>query len=356
MPSDSNTHEKKTIYLEDPRGAEQAVAAKTFAAIDLGTNSCRLLVVQSAPSGFDVIDAFSRIVRLGEGLSRSGRLSQTAMTRAISALRVCARKIRAHGCVIARGVTTAACRAAENSQEFLSLITQETGLTIEMISSEEEAKLSLLGCAPLLDHTKKRALVFDIGGGSTEVMWVETNLQEPKIIDWLSLPVGVVTFSEFSEEQRRATLEHVYHKLSVFGQIHAIDDYIESNTIQLIGSSSTVATLAALHLQLPRYDRSIVDGYDMDQHSLRGALDYLYAMTPEERIEHPCVGSGRADLIHAGARIFECIHQIFPSQSVRVADRGVREGILAQLMKDHLAQQLAPNRIHDRSILNRQTA
>ena len=322
---------------------------RTFAALDLGTNNCRLLIAKpaavraAAPTAppFVIVDAFSRIVRLGEGLGQSGALSPAAMNRAIDALKVCAGKLRRRNVTIMRNVATEACRRASNCGEFLARVKDETGLAIETISTGEEAALALAGCSPLLDVTTPEALVFDIGGGSTELMWAKLDPAggEPELIDYLSLPYGVMNLAEradcdcLSRDAFEALIDQVRDKAEAFEARHNIRARIAAGRLQMLGSSGTVTTLAGIRMGLPCYDRSRVDGSHMDFAELRSVIDHLLALDCKARALEPCIGPSRADLVLAGCAILEAICRTWPVGRLRVADRGVREGILLTLMR-----------------------
>ena len=308
------------------------------AALDLGTNNCRLLVARPAEGGFQIVDAFSRVVRLGEGLGESGRLSEAAMKRTIEALRVCATKIRRRGVEHGRYVATAACRNAENCDEFVGRVAAETGLHIETISAKEEARLTVAGCFPLLDGDVSRSLVFDIGGGSTEVMWLVRNGDTQEMVDWISMPFGVVSLTErfgqgpFDPTGWEAIVGELQDRLAPFCEAHGILDHVGNAGVQMLGSSGTVTTLAGLTMELERYERSRVDGAFLEFGDVHSLTARLSAMTAEERSAHPCIGSERADMMAAGCAILEAICRRWPVGRLRVADRGVREGILVDLM------------------------
>ncbi|MGQ0675125.1 MAG: Ppx/GppA phosphatase family protein [Rhodospirillales bacterium] len=311
-----------------------------FAALDLGTNNCRLLVARPRDDGFRVIDAFSRIVRLGEGLGRNGALGERAMSRTIDALKVCAQKIDRRGVTHARHVATEACRRASNCQDFLGRVEAETGLRLEIISTREEAELALAGCAPLLDPLRPYALMFDIGGGSTEVLWLKLGPRRAlELIDWISLPYGVVGLAERHGPDEAltdwyaATAAEVAALLAPFEARHRVAARIASGEVQMLGSSGTVTTLAGVHLKLPRYDRAHVDGTYLTFDEIDRASRALAALTGPERAEQPCIGRERADLVVAGCAILAAICRTWPVGSLRVADRGVREGILFGLMR-----------------------
>ena len=316
----------------------------TYAAIDLGTNNCRLLVARPQDEGFRVVDAFSRIVRLGEGVEGNRRLSDAAMDRTIAALKVCADKMRRRKVTRARCVATAACSKAANCDEFLSRVDKEAGLYLETITAEEEAVLAVAGCRPLLEAEASHTLVFDIGGGSTELIWAENDPETGiKPIAVTSMPYGVVGIAEqhgsgeFSPEQYEALVQRLIGEFQDFEAAQNINAKMrpngtESGGVQMIGTSGTVTTLAGVHLGLEKYDRQQVDGLWLSFDIARDASEQLRRMSMEERATHPCIGRGRADLVVAGCAILEAIHRTWPCERLRVADRGVREGLLLSLM------------------------
>lgn len=328
---------------EQPDLPMRREAGPVYAALDLGTNNCRLLIARPAREGFRIVDAFSRIVRLGEGLSASGKLSGAAITRTLSALEVCRDKIAQRGAMRMRLIATEACRAAANGEEFLARVRDETGLQLEIIDRRTEAYLAAAGCAGLADPQARAVLLFDIGGGSTEVVWLDgedarrgSSAIEARVRNWVSLPLGVVSLAE------RFGGKHVDAALfeAMVGQVEtAIQPFVESleneercSRFHLLGTSGTVTTLAGVHLGLKRYDRRQVDGLWMSEEELFEAMDSLCAMSFEERAAHGCIGMERADLVLAGCAIFEGIRRCFPAPRVRIADRGLREGILMQMM------------------------
>ncbi|HUB97086.1 MAG TPA: Ppx/GppA phosphatase family protein [Stellaceae bacterium] len=311
------------------------------AALDLGTNNCRLLIARRQGDGFRIIDAFSRIVRLGEGLATTGRLSEAAMERTLGALRVCAGKVARSGACRARYVATEACRRAANCGDFLDRVRRDTGIGIEIISSDEEARLVVTGCAALLDPALPHGIVFDIGGGSTELAWIEIEgaPPRPRVRDYVSVPHGVVTFADrygghaVSEATYEAMVEEIHAALVPFARGHDTTALIAANRIQLLGSSGTVTTLASVHLDLPRYDRSRVDGSTLRFGDIERISRRLVALSWEKRAAHPCIGDERADLVLAGCAILEAICRLWPVGCLVVADRGIREGILLGLFQ-----------------------
>ncbi|HEX8579551.1 MAG TPA: Ppx/GppA phosphatase family protein [Allosphingosinicella sp.] len=322
-----------------PRSDRRPLPRHTYGALDLGTNNCRLLIARPAEDGFVVIDAFSRVVRLGEGLAASGRISDAAMDRAVSALSVCAEKLCRRRVTLARSVATEACRRAANGRHFVERVRRETGIALEIISPGEEARLAMLGCHRLLEPGDGPALIFDIGGGSTELVLVDTDGENtPQIKCWWSAPWGVVSLTE-SEGRHFADPEE---RLAAFGRMkervrHAFRRFAEllpadKTNIRLMGTSGTVTTLASVHLALPAYDRRAVDGLQMPSAAMRAVSGMLSRMSPEERSELPCIGTERSDLVVAGCAILEAIMEIWPAETLGVADRGIREGILRSLM------------------------
>ncbi len=330
--------------VERKNGEGSGRHAYTFAAIDLGTNNCRLLVARPSGDNFRVIDAFSRIVRLGEGMRDTGTLTDAAMSRTVDALRVCAAKMRRRRVDRARLVATDACRRAVNGAGFLDRVADETGLHLEIISPEEEARLALRGCAPLFAPDKRRALVFDIGGGSTEVMVLDTAAPDeygecPTLNGgWMSMPFGVVSLSEryggddLSLESYAEMIDDVDKRLAPFCDSNGIACSARNGELQMLGASGTVTTLTGVYLDLPRYDRARVDGAYLGFTSIQQISDRLRRMRCEERATHPCIGADRADLVVAGCAILEAMCRRWPVGQLRVADRGLREGILLDLM------------------------
>ncbi|MBX3582466.1 MAG: Ppx/GppA family phosphatase [Rhizobiaceae bacterium] len=317
-----------------------------FAALDLGTNNCRLLVaVPGRPGQFRVIDAFSRIVRLGEGLGASGRLSEAAMTRAVEALKVCGDKLRMRKIESARLVATEACRSAANGEEFLERVSRETALTLEIIDRKTEARLAVSGCGSLVERDTHGVVLFDIGGGSSEIALIDVSgHRSPRlashIVAWTSLPVGVVTLAEkfggrhVSRQTFQAMVEHVGGLLEGFVDRNRLNHLRAGERFHLLGTSGTVTTLAGVHLELDRYDRRRVDGLWMDGGSVDRMIDKLLGWDFQQRVGNACIGADRADLVLAGCAILEAIRAQWPSDRLRVADRGLREGILSELMGD----------------------
>ncbi|WP_420384512.1 Ppx/GppA phosphatase family protein [Novosphingobium sp.] len=315
-----------------------------YAAIDLGTNNCRLLIARPSGDHFVVIDAFSRVVRLGEGLAQSGQLSEAAMDRALAALQICADKLRRRNVHLARSVATEACRRATNGAQFIERVRRETGIRLDIITAQEEARLAVLGCHILLEHGEGPAMIFDIGGGSTEMVLVDTSDPVPRILDWQSVPWGVVSLTESigdiadSADARAAAYAEMRRLVRTgfasFAERVATEreGQADQGTIRLLGTSGTVTTLASLHLNLPHYDRSAVDGVIVPAASMRAISQRLASCSFEERIAVPCIGRERADLVVAGCAILETILDIWPAQRLGIADRGIREGILRSLM------------------------
>lgn len=360
-----------------------------YAALDLGTNNCRLLVARPQHDGFRVVDAFSRIVRLGEGLSASGRLSDEAMARTLDALKVCASKIRRRGATQVRAVATEACRRARNCEAFLARVRSETGIELEIISQDEEAKLAIYGCAPLIDPEVPDILLFDIGGGSTEVCWLKAarspgagpygagphgagphgagpngggpNESGPNgpgpngsgpngsrsrrltgedlsLYAWSSIPIGVISMAErfgggdLTPSDYDAMVGVMREAMSGFTELNDLGASIAGGEVQMLGTSGTVTTLVGVHFDLPRYDRSLVDGSYLDMETVHRICRRIAAMSYGERADHACIGAERADLVVAGCAILTALCSFWPAERLRVADRGLREGMLYTMM------------------------
>lgn len=312
---------------------------RAYAAIDLGTNNCRLLIAKPAADGFVVVDAFSRVVRLGEGLGQTGRLSDAAMDRAVAALSICADKLRRRHVALARSVATEACRKASNGADFIERVRRETGIVLDIITAEEEARLAVLGCHILLEPGDGPALIFDIGGGSTELVLVDSSGPVPDILDWMSVPWGVVTLteSESFDPDDAAARQAAYGRMrervmAGFADFARRLPVLPDEDRRLLGTSGTVTTLASLHLDLPCYNRDAIDGLIVPSDSMRAISTRLAGMSLAERRHLPCIGKERADLVVAGCAILESILDIWPAVRLGVADRGIREGILRALM------------------------
>ena len=313
----------------------------TYAALDLGTNNCRLLVARPAGHAFRVIDAFSRIIRLGEGISASGRISEAAIERAVSALSVCRDKMHHRRAGRARLIATEACRAAENGDAFRARILSEVGLDLEIIDRKTEAALAATGCTPLIDPETQGVILFDIGGGSSELVRLgpcaptRRGPPAPCIEGWVSIPLGVVTLAEryggheVTREIFAAMVEEVAQRIAAFAAAHGGD----MSRMHMLGTSGTVTTIAGVFLELPRYDRRRVDGCWLDDREVTEVVERLLAMSYAERVANACIGPERADLVLAGCAILEAIRRAFPCRRLRVADRGLREGMLVEMMR-----------------------
>ncbi len=320
--------------------APGAGTAGYFATIDLGTNNCRMMIAKPAATGFEVVDGYSRIVRLGEGVVTSNRLNDDAMGRTLNALRTCATKMKAWGVANIRCIATEACRRAENGEAFLKRVEQETGLLFEIVTPELEAHLTLHGCMPLFVADKPKTLLFDIGGGSTEIVWAEMlTPQSPKLLGVLSFPKGVVTLAETYRNDEADTetfariCADVSEILKPFGRQHGIADAIAADQIQMIGTSGTLTTLGALALNLERYDRRQVDGLEISFQTIEALVNQIVGMTMEARQAVPCIGRDRADLMLMGCAILTAICQLWPVGQLRAADRGIREGLLMEMIE-----------------------
>lgn len=318
--------------------------APLYGALDLGTNNCRLLIARPSRDGFRVVDSFSRIVRLGEGLSRTGRLDPRAMDRAYDALALCADRIVRKGVESVRlsAVATQACRAAENGAEFIDRVRKGTGLRLRIIDPAEEARLAVEGCLNLIDPKAEAVLIIDVGGGSTELSWLKREDADWKTTAWMSAPLGVVTLAERHPEPEGAGEDWYEAMVGDMGaaiaaggiEDAAMMELFLADRAHLVGTSGAITSLAGIHLNLPRYNRDRVDGLWMTRGDCEAAAERLKALGPDGRAKEACIGPDRADLVLAGAAILEAIQRAWPSERVRVADRGLREGLLLQQMRE----------------------
>ncbi|WP_208352993.1 Ppx/GppA phosphatase family protein [Pseudaestuariivita rosea] len=341
--------------------------AELYAALDLGTNSCRMLIAQPKGSQFHVVDSFSKSVQLGAGLESSGQLSESSMARAVQAIRICRQKLRRHKVRRMRLVATEACRRAQNGSEFMQYVRAETGLTLDIIEPEEEARLAVISCAPLVSVKTEQLLVVDIGGGSTELVWIDLSkvprhdrprsimrlhsgfeasdgpFPAAKVVDWISIPLGVATlrdqFDDVDDDAARFALMSWFFEESL-AEFSPYDLEQTREGFQVIGTSGTVTTVAASHLGLKRYDRNKVDGLRMTSDQIdRVIRDYL-ALGPEGRRVDPRIGRDRQALIMSGAAILQALLRVWPTDRLSVADRGLREGLLyAQMTEDGVLEE-----------------
>lgn len=356
--------------VQEKRGANRAPQAASrasgssalYAALDLGTNSCRMLIAEPRGAGFTVVDSFSKSVQLGLGLERSGRLSRGSMLRTVQALRICQQKLKRHKVKRMRLVATEACRRALNAREFIERVHRETGLRLDIIETEEEARLAVISCAPLVSPKTENLLVVDIGGGSTELVWIDlsnvpkhdrpqaimrlhsgfkpalTDMPHARVVDWISVPLGVATlreqFNDVEDDAARFALMSWYFEenLSEFTPYHVTEP---TERFQIVGTSGTVTTVAASHLGLRRYDRTKVDGLRMSTDQIDTVIRSYLAMGPSGRRADPRIGADRHALIMSGAAILQALMRCWPTDRLSVADRGLREGLLyAQMSAD----------------------
>jgi exopolyphosphatase/guanosine-5'-triphosphate,3'-diphosphate pyrophosphatase len=320
--------------------AAAPVETGVYAALDLGTNNCRLLIACPTADGFRVVDSFSRIIRLGEGISSTGSISDAAIERAIAALSICSDKIRYRKARRLRLIATEACRAAGNADYFRERVAAETGIKLEVIDRETEATLAVIGCSPLLDPKGRGAILFDIGGGSTELVRIERDPEDPnaspRIKAWMSIPLGVVSLAEHfggrdvTPESYARMIGEVAQYVAPFAAEHGVD----LRDMHMLGTSGTVTTLAGIHLNLARYDRRRIDGIWMNDTDISATVTRLLGMSYQERANNNCISVERADLVLAGCAILDAIRNAFPMPRLRVADRGLREGMLVEMMRE----------------------
>jgi len=328
-----------------PLGASAGLAAVpvqagVYAALDLGTNNCRLLIACPTADGFRVVDSFSRIIRLGEGISSTGSISEAAIERAIAALTICSDKIRHRKARRLRLIATEACRAANNAEHFRERVAVETGIRLEVIDRETEATLAVIGCSPLLDPRGRGAILFDIGGGSTELVRIERDPDEanptPRIKAWMSIPLGVVSLAEHfgGRDVTPASYAKMVEEVAQYVAPFAAEHGKDLRDMHMLGTSGTVTTLAGIHLNLARYDRRRIDGIWMNDADISATVARLLGMSYQERANNNCISVERADLVLAGCAILDAIRHAFPLPRLRVADRGLREGMLVEMMRE----------------------
>jgi exopolyphosphatase / guanosine-5'-triphosphate,3'-diphosphate pyrophosphatase len=339
-PGPSEGRQGSAVATAGGSVASSPPGSGVYAALDLGTNNCRLLIACPVGDNFRVIDSFSRIIRLGEGISATGRISDAAIGRAIAALSICRDKMRSKNATRLRLIATEACRAADNADSFRDQVAAETGIRLEVIDRETEATLAVVGCSPLLDPHGRGAILFDIGGGSTELVRIERDPEQhnapPRIKSWMSIPLGVVTLAEHfggrdvTPESYALMVQEVASYIAPFASEHGSD----LKGMHLLGTSGTVTTLAGVHLNLIRYDRRRIDGVWLNDKDVTATIARLLGMSYQERANNHCIGFERADLVLAGCAILDAIRDAFPLPRLRVADRGLREGMLVEMMRE----------------------
>jgi exopolyphosphatase/guanosine-5'-triphosphate,3'-diphosphate pyrophosphatase len=335
-----DTRLREGLTARSPSGSAAAgVENGVYAALDLGTNNCRLLIASPAGDGFRVVDSFSRIIRLGEGIAATGSISEAAIDRAIAALSICSDKIRYRKAKRLRLIATEACRAADNAESFRARVASETGIRLEVIDRETEATLAMVGCSPLLDPKGRGAILFDIGGGSTELVRIERDPEanaSPRIKAWMSIPLGVVTLAEHfgGKDVTADSYARMVAEVAQYVAPFAAENASDLRDMHMLGTSGTVTTLAGVHLNLTRYDRRRIDGVWMDNSQVTDVITRLRGMSYQERANNNCISIERADLVLAGCAILDAIRDAFPLPRLRVADRGLREGMLVEMMRE----------------------
>jgi exopolyphosphatase/guanosine-5'-triphosphate,3'-diphosphate pyrophosphatase len=340
MNDDTRLRDRLAALVSPSGLAAAGLESGVYAALDLGTNNCRLLIAAPTGDGFRVLDSFSRIIRLGEGISATGSISEAAIGRAIAALSICSDKIRYRKAQRLRLIATEACRAADNADHFRDRVAAETGIHLEVIDRETEATLAVIGCSPLLDPKGRGAILFDIGGGSTELVRIERDPEAangaPRIKAWMSIPLGVVTLAEHfggrevTREIYARMVAEVAQHIAPFAAEHGHD----LRDMHMLGTSGTVTTLAGVYLNLARYDRRRIDGIWMNNSDVTAVIEKLLGMSYQERVDSNCISIERADLVLAGCAILDAIRNAFPLPRLRVADRGLREGMLVEMMRE----------------------
>lgn len=332
-----------------------------YAALDLGTNSCRMLIAEPRGSQFRVIDSFSKPVQLGAGLEKTGQLSRASIGRTIQALRVCQQKLKRHKVKSMRLVATEACRRAGNGASFMARVRRETGLRLDLITPLEEAQLAVVSCAPLVSPDTDQLLVVDIGGGSTELVWIDlTDVPKAgrrraimrlhggfsacggaddgpraRVVDWISVPLGVATlrdqFQDVEDDAARFALMSWFFEENLM-EFAPYKSEQSRKGFQIVGTSGTVTTVAASHLGLRRYDRNLVDGLRMTSDEIDKVIRSYLALGPAGRRRDPRIGMDRHVLIMSGVAILQALLRCWPTDQLSVADRGLREGILYSQM------------------------
>ena len=292
------------------------------AAIDLGTNTARLLIASKNPYRQLLLNR--TITRLGGGFTRERGLSEEAQLRSIAALKEFAGQISCHQATRVRAVATSAVRDAINGRAFCERVQAETGICLEVIDGAEEAALTLKGVAAILDDKSGELAVFDVGGGSTEY----TLAVDEQPLFSRSLPIGVVRLTEGKvgvaqmEDKIRRELALLQRQLAGEG----LDQRFAKAT--LIGTAGTATTLAAIQIGMKDYDYRRVNNHTMPLAEVQRIFDLLEPLTPKQRLEVPGLEPGREDLIIAGTLVVLVTMRVFGFRSFKVSDSGLLEGLI----------------------------
>ena len=313
-------HSKKDILIKKQN---------RFAAIDLGSTNCRLVIVDIIEDKYKIICSFSEILNLGRNLSFSNEFNDEIIEKTIEIFKIISQKLKYYNVLSYRCVATEACRQSINSDELVKRIHERTNIEIEIIPSKEEARLCLKSCLNHNVNLNDFNLVFDIGGGSTEII-IFDSIYSNKDFDFLSIPIGVINFSEkvslFKTEKVLGQLEKQMMFFSKKKKIH-------NEPISIIGSCGTVTTLCAIHLKLNYYQKSLVDNTLLEIEDLKQTCNFVKRLSSEEKEKHPCIGPQRINLLDNGILILEKILESWPVKRILVSDRGLREGIILDQIK-----------------------
>ncbi len=307
-----------------------------LAGIDIGTNTLRLLIVEfSAEGKYRTVDSDRHITRLGEGLSSSGRLKNEAMGRALSVLKGYAGKCSGNRVDSIYAVATSAVREATNGSDFVRTVKDETGLDVNVISGEEEARLTMLGVSSALEISEHDALLMDIGGGSTEFILVSKGEIEFR----KSTEMGVVRFTEqYIKSDPPEMKEMDLVEKAIEGSLLNEGCFVSLRNsgriptgVEFIGTAGTVTTLAAMDQRMRIYDSEKINGYRIKRNGIKDILSMLTEMTNKERMDLPGIEEGREDIIVAGALAAYKVMEWFGFDEMTVSDAGLREGLVADL-------------------------
>jgi exopolyphosphatase/guanosine-5'-triphosphate,3'-diphosphate pyrophosphatase len=340
---------------------QQVNGTAVLGAIDVGTNACRLLIAvpdaygsgsEGQPSTIPrVIDSYTANVRLGESLERTGLITEAALDRTVAALKVCASRLKRRHVTHVKAIATEACRRAVNAQDLVKRAEAEAGIRLVIVSPEEEARLAAAGCLQLIGRDFDGALIFDIGGGSTELILVRRNglgaMVRHDIVAWSSAPVGVVKLAERHGGRELPAKSYPVMRTELDAMFAAMKSELgpgmfDAGRYHLLGTSGTLTTLAGIKLGLRRYERSRIDGQWLKRDDILKIMDFIVTRDFLDRAAIPCIGTDRADLILPGCAILGAIMANWSCATLRVADRGLREGMLIALLREsELPSQLA---------------
>ena len=304
------------------------------AGIDIGTLTCRLLVAAVSPEAegpVHTIRSERKILRLGEGVDRTGRLKPEAMSRVIETIREWKTIIESHGVERYTAVATSAVREAGNREEFLDRVRRETGIAVEVIDGAEEARRTFLGIRSGLPSDVREILGLDIGGGSTE--FIASRQGRP--LKMTSIDMGVVRLTERVLQGDPPRVAEIHKAETLIRDLtrRARREIGDLTNLTLVGTAGTITSLAAIAQGLPTYDPARIQNYVLELPVIQRIERNVFGKTQSDRVGMPGLEAGREGVIAAGALILRCVMEELNAARCVVSEYGLREGVLVHLAR-----------------------